>query len=543
MNTKTLDGSRFNELLFAGAAVLEANRETVNNLNVFPVPDGDTGTNMSMTISGLSAMGTQNSSSSIADVSALAARNMMRAARGNSGVILSLFFRGVAKALNNHETADPLLMLNAFHEGAKSAAAAVDKPVEGTILTVMRECSAEIEPQEIDFEELFEQLYWNAEKILEKTPDMLPALRRAHVVDSGGYGFVRILEGMKAAINDEPLPEMKKTEDSIRPAANFDEFSNEDIRFAFCTECLMDLSIPLTDNKIAALKSELVEMGDSMVFTTDDEILKLHIHTNEPMTVLQLLYPLGTVRTVKIENMKHQHTGMATMSAKEGKEKKERKKYGIFTVSPGDGFTDLFKELGADIVISGGQSMNPSANDILKAIEQCPCETAIVLPNNKNIILTAKQVAEMCEDSKVLVIPTKTLPQGVSALFAYNESRSAEENREEMTDALKNVSSYSVTQAVRDAEVDGLSVRKHQYLGLCEDKVQMADDDLNSLILHLVNRIPDCEVMTVYYGKGVKKSAAEDMLEEIVSAIGDRVDDISLVYGGQPLYPYIISAE
>ena len=544
MGTMTLDGAHFQSILLSGIAVLETNKDVVNNLNVFPVPDGDTGTNMCMTAS---AAVPQAATASIADMSVVDARSMMRAARGNSGVILSLFFRGLAKAFAGHDSADPELFLEAMREGARSAAAAVENPVEGTILTVMRECATDIDARGLDFEGLFDLMYKKSEMILERTPEMLPALRRARVVDSGGYGFVRILEGMRAAVMGKEVPRVAVDTQPIKSAADFDMFDEEEIKFSFCTECLVDLDAEVPENILRDLKAKLGSMGDSMVLTTDEEIFKIHIHTNEPLKVLGMIFPLGIVRTSKIENMKLQHTGLVTGTPSEHhhevKEEQPKKKYGIFAVSPGDGFSDLFKELGADAIISGGQSMNPSANDILKAIEAYPCENAIILPNNSNIILTANQTAEMSEDTRVLVIPTKTMPQGVSALFAYNESRTPEENLEEMSDSEKTVSSYSITQAVRDAEIDGINIKKHQYLGIGEGKIITADDDISVAVTELVAKIDPCDLMTVYYGKGVKEQTAEKMIEEITAAAGDKIGEITLVYGGQPLYPYIISAE
>ena len=543
MNTTMLDGTNFRQLLLSGAAVLEREREVVNNLNVFPVPDGDTGTNMSMTINAVNS-DYHAGETSIAAYSAAVARDMMRAARGNSGVILSLFFRGMARAFEGHDAADPRLMLRAVREGAKSAASAVDRPVEGTILTVMRECAADEETEAASsFETLFDALYEKAEIVLQQTPEMLPALRRAHVVDSGGYGFVRILEGMKRAIHHEEIAvssesDAEQEKQPLRQAADFEAFSEEEIRFAFCTECLLDLKGELSADELNRIKTKLSAIGDSIVLTADEEVLKVHIHTNQPLTVLNLLYPLGTLRTSKVENMKLQHNGLAVSSGK----LRERKKCSVFAVSPGDGFTDLFKELGADMVISGGQSMNPSADDLMKAIEECPCETAIILPNNSNIIMTANQVRELLTDTHVIVIPTKTLPQGVSAMFAYNESRTPEENQMEMTETFARVATFSVTRAVRDAEVDGISVRAQQFLGLAEGTVIAAEDTMENAISALIPEIPACEVVTLYYGKGIR----EDEAERISLLLTDVLDDcaeVSVAYGGQPLYPYILSAE
>lgn len=544
-----INGTIYGELLRMGAACLMAHRETVNGLNVFPVPDGDTGTNMSMTMEGIKPASLELPT--LSAVSASAARDMMRAARGNSGVILSLFFRGMAKVMDGREEADTALLLAAVQEGARSAAAAVEKPVEGTILTVMRECAAGIEaPATVP--ELLTLLYERAEEVLKRTPDMLPALKRARVVDSGGFGFVRILEGMKAYACGEELPEAVTAavnNAAQRAAADFEIFDEAEIKFSFCTECLIDTDSSFSEATVSELRARLSPMGDSMVLTWDGEMLKVHIHTNEPLTVLGMLYSCGTPRTSKVENMKIQHSGLVTapsgdaVSEDDAAEAQPRKKYGIFAVSPGDGFNDVFKGLGTDVIISGGQSMNPSADDILKAIESCPCENAIVLTNNGNIILAAEQAAKLAQGTEVVVLPTRTLPQGISALFAFNESRSPEENAAEMRDAIGNVASFSVTRAVRDADVDGLAIKKHQYLGLAEGKVKLANDTISGMAEGLAELIPECDCLTVYYGKGVKEAEAQQVLDLICARIGDRAGDASLVYGGQPVYSYVIAAD
>lgn len=542
-----MNGTRYGELVRIGAACLLAHRDTVNGLNVFPVPDGDTGTNMSMTMEGIKPASL--ALPTLSEIAASAARDMMRAARGNSGVILSLFFRGVAKVFDGHDEADTALMLDAVREGARSAAAAVDKPVEGTILTVMRECASGIENVPSDFGELLDLLYRNAEEVLKRTPDMLPALKRAHVVDSGGFGFVRILEGMRAVARGEKLSEATASSAAalnaaVGASADFDIFDDAEIKFSFCTECLVDTDSSFDESGVQSLRSRLSPLGDSMVLTWDGEMLKVHIHTNEPLTVLSMLYEVGTLRTSKIENMKVQHSGLVTSSAEAAPVyETERKKYGVFAVSPGKGFDDVFKGLGADVVISGGQSMNPSADDILKAIESCPCEYAIVLPNNGNIILAAEQAATLAHNTVVAVIPTRSLPQGVSALFAFNESREPDENVSEMRTAIGSVASFSVTRAVRDADVGGLFVRKHQFIGLAEGKVKLADDTLEGLLHKLAGLIPECENLTLYYGRGIKEAEADEMVDIISSVLGDRAGDVSAVYGGQPVYCCIIAAE
>ncbi len=541
MNTTTIDGLEWRRLVMSGAAVLKSNCDVVNNLNVFPVPDGDTGTNMSMTMTGVLA-GNHAGVTSVASYSAAIAKDMMRAARGNSGVILSLFFRGMARAFDGHDTITPSILLDAVRQGAKAAAAAVEKPVEGTILTVMRECAVNINiSDDTHFENLIDDLHSNAEAVLAKTPEMLPALRRARVVDSGGYGFCRILEGMKRAILGEQVQDTAPAEVEVNQAASFEAFSTDEITFAFCTECLVDLHRELSDKTVSKLKKTLSAMGDSMVFTYDEEILKLHIHTDEPLKVLAMIFPLGALRASKIENMKLQHTGLI-QAAEQAPVSIPKKPYGIFAVSPGDGFSDVFKELGADGIIAGGQSMNPSAEDILDAMRQCPCETAIVLPNNGNIIMAARQAAELMEDTRVIVIPTKTLPQGISALFAFNETRSPDENTEEMTEAAHAVTTLSFTRAVRDAEVDGKTVKARQFLGLQDGKVKSAEDCIEDAVTSMIPLVSDRELITLYYGQGVKEDTAEAVEQLLADTLGNSAE-VSMVYGGQPLYPFIISAE
>lgn len=541
MNTTTIDGLEWRRLVMSGAAVLKSNCDVVNNLNVFPVPDGDTGTNMSMTMTGVLA-GNHAGVASVASYSAAIAKDMMRAARGNSGVILSLFFRGMARAFDGHDTITPSILLDAVRQGAKAAAAAVEKPVEGTILTVMRECAANISvSDDTHFENLLDDLHASAEVVLAKTPEMLPALRRARVVDSGGYGFCRILEGMKRAIRGEQIQDTSPAEVEVNQAASFEAFSTDEITFAFCTECLVDLHRELSDKTVSKLKKALSAMGDSMVFTYDEEILKLHIHTDEPLKVLAMIFPLGALRASKIENMKLQHTGLI-QAAEEKPVAIPKKPYGIFAVSPGDGFSDVFKELGADGIIAGGQSMNPSAEDILDAMRQCPCETAIVLPNNSNIIMAARQAAELMDDTRVIVIPTKTLPQGISALFAFNENRTPDENAEEMSEAASAVTTLSFTRAVRDAEVDGKTVKARQFLGLQDGKVKSAEDCIEDAVTSMIPLVSDRELITLYYGQGVKEDTAEAVEQLLADTLGNSAE-VSMVYGGQPLYPFIISAE
>ncbi len=547
--TATIDGARYLEMLRGGAANLEINREATNSLNVFPVPDGDTGTNMSMTIGSVAQLG----EGTLPEVATAAAKSMMRAARGNSGVILSLFFRGMAKTLASTESADAKLLTAAFREGAKSAAAAVANPVEGTILTVMRECCSKDAGTD-DIVELFDFFYNEAERILAKTPEMLPVLRRAKVVDSGGYGFVRILDGMRRTLHGEELSEAASVPEPVATniAADFSEFDDSEITFGFETLCLFDRDPAVTEEQIHELHDYLTTVGDSIVMTYDDEIFKLHVHSNEPIEVLCRALFIGTLRDAKIENLRLQHSGLVGGGSNgqekdefeelhELEERPEKKPYGIFAVASGDGMSDLFHELGADAVISGGQSMNPSTDDILRAIRSTPCETAVILPNNKNIILAAKQAADILDDTDVIVIETTTVPEGVSALMAFNSSRSPADNKECMSDAMKSVTTLSVTRAVRDADIDGLAVKRKQYIGLVGGQLKYANDDIFDCVRDMVSAFPDTELCTVYFGSDAKNSEAAKITSLITETLPDC--EVVSIRGNQPVYPYIISLE
>lgn len=548
MRTVKLDGTTYCQWIAAGAGALAAKRDCVNNMNVFPVPDGDTGTNMGMTIGAISSvMPDEHLGRAAAEV----ARAMMRAARGNSGVILSLFFRGMAKALEGREDADPATLLEAMRAGARAAENSVEHPVEGTILTVMRECSA-ADDDTSAFETLFDGLYERAKETLAHTPEMLPVLRKANVVDAGGFGFVCMLDGMRAAAQGETLTLTEDVKEMSRPATAFEAFSGEEIRYTFCTECLLDLTAQLPDRLIAELRKKLSAIGDSIVLTADEEMLKVHVHTDEPLQVLGMLFPLGTVRASKVENMRLQHSDLtgsaAPVSAPTVRTEEtapatsRRKKYGVFAVSPGEGFSTVFYDLGADGVVAGGQSMNPSAEDLLRQMETCPCECAILLPNNSNIVMTANQAAEFCPDCHVVVIPTKTVPQGLSALLAFDPSATPEENEKAMKDAANGVTTYSLTRAVRDAELDGLEVKEGQYLGLCDGKLCAAEEDVCEATRKLCTQAPDCSAVTMYCGEGVAPEEAERMEGLLREIFGDRAD-VCRADGGQPLYPYIISVE
>lgn len=591
---QTINGIQFYEMLMSGAGAMEEDRDRINDLNVFPVPDGDTGSNMTTTVLAVRQI---TADASLASTSAMAARQMMRSARGNSGVILSLFFRGMARSFVDCSEADAKQITAAFREGAKQAASAVDKPVEGTILTVMRDCVAEDAPdaeQSGDIAVLFTAILHRAEEILAQTPEMLPALKRAKVVDSGGAGFVSILAGMTAALTgtartqttDAGIKPQTTDAPADSPAAAPDEnaaAADGEIRYGFCTECLLDLDGEIPQDRLAAIREILQGMGDSMVLTADEDLFKVHIHTNEPMHVLEMLLPLGTLRASKIENMRLQHDGVvqkaAAKSAESAQEPSDgtkssliegvkntlrevreplegavskllrtvkpeeepRRPYAVIAAADGDGFSDLFREMGAAAVVP----LNPSPADFLRAIRENPADTTILLPNNKNALLAAKQAAEMARDADsaavVEILPTRHMPQGISALFAFHESRTPAENLENMRAAVGEVTTLAFTVAARDAESDGVSVHARDIIGLSNGVIRVASRSLSEAVAALLPTIADCATVSVYYGKGLKKSAAEELFGEIEAALPDA--DVTEVDGGQGVYSLIVSGE
>lgn len=590
---QTINGIQFYEMLMSGAGAMEEDRDWINDLNVFPVPDGDTGSNMTTTVLAVRQI---TADASIAQTSAMAARQMMRNARGNSGVILSLFFRGMARSFVDCSEADAKQITAAFREGAKQAASAVDKPVEGTILTVMRDCvneeSTDAAP-ESDIANLFQSILRRAEEILAQTPEMLPALKRAKVVDSGGAGFVSILAGMTAALTGTARTAAEPRHDTAQipaspasPAPTDETDTDEEIRFGFCTECLLDLDGEIPPEKLAAIRETLQGMGDSMVLTADEDLFKVHIHTNEPMRVLEMLLPLGTLRTSKIENMRLQHDGVVKKAAGKAaaapdnasadgtkssllegvkntlrevkepiegavnkllrtvlpaEEEEPHRPYAVIAAADGDGFTDLFREMGACAVVP----INPSPADFLRAIRENPADTTILLPNNKNAILAAKQAAEMARDAEIAatveVLPTRHMPQGISALFAFHESRTPAENLENMRAAVAEVTTLAFTVAARDAEADGVSVRARDIIGLANGTIRVSAQSLSEAVAALLPTIADCATVSVYYGKGLKKSTAAEIFDEIEAALPDA--DVTEVDGGQGVYGLIVSGE
>ena len=547
---KTIDGKLFGTMVVSGANMLENEKETINALNVFPVPDGDTGSNMGMTIGAVRdkadtlAEGVGECAHQIADI-------MLMAARGNSGVILSLFFKGFGKALKNRKEADSAAIAKAFQGGVDSAYSAVMKPQEGTILTVMRvsaEKGAEKAAEEFkdDPVALLSYMQEVAVDTLNKTPEMLPVLKQANVVDAGGAGFVSILNGMIAALGGN-FVELTGEVTSTSSEANFADFNTEDIKFAYCTECIVSKADAFKGPGTAgAFRTFLAGLGDSLVFVDDDNIIKIHVHTNDPGFVLTKAVTYGSLLTVKIENMKNQHTSLSrdTMPADINVEAEPQplKKYGFVSVANGEGIADTFRDLGADEIVYGGQTMNPSLESILRTINYTPAKNVFVLPNNSNIYLTAVQAAKSVKDKKVHVLPTKTIPQGVSAMLAFDSTIGAKRNLESMQSAIDHVRSLAVTYAVHDAEIDGLSIHKDQTLGLIDGKVKLTAESEMECLEKMGELMIESEYITIFYGNSVTEEQAAEAEKVVRKAVKDRAE-IVMIPGKQPVYSYIISCE
>ena len=540
---QTINGADFRRLVISAAAGIEINKQKLNDLNVFPVPDGDTGTNMSMTINAAASDLRKLEDPSLEQAGKAAASAMLRGARGNSGVILSLLMRGISRKLKDTDICDGVLWAAALQEGVDAAYKAVMKPAEGTILTVARLAAAKATQaaQENNyFEYVHEAAIAEAKIALAGTTDMNPVLKKAGVVDAGGKGWLVALESMLLALRGEDLvaPEGDGTE--VRESANFDDFDTEDITFTYCTEFIISRENDLDPEK---LRDFLSSLGDSLVLVDDDEIIKVHVHTNDPGKALHEAMDYGSFVTVKIENMRLQHTEkVMTENEKAPKIAEPEKALGVVSVCAGDGLADVFLNLGVDQIISGGQTMNPSTQDILEAVNKVPAETVFVLPNNKNIIMAAEQV-DALTPKKVVVIPSKTVPQGITAMLSFNPDGSEEENVEALTEALDTVDTMQITYAARNSDFDGYDIHEGDYLALFGKALFGTSKDIRVLLRSLAEKVRDDgkEFVTIYYGADVKEKHAQkaaDIFAEICTGA-----DVNLINGGQPVYYYLISAE
>ena len=541
---QTINGTDFRRLAISAAAAVEIHKQQLNELNVFPVPDGDTGTNMSMTINAAAADLRKLEDPSLEKASAVTASAMLRGARGNSGVILSLLLRGISRKLKGAQNCDGVLWAMALQEGVDAAYKAVMKPAEGTILTVARLAAAAAtnaakENNHIEFVQI---AAIDAAKIaLADTVNQNPVLKKAGVVDAGGQGWVFILEAMLSSLQGEDVvvPEGLAA-DEPREQANFSDFDTEDITFTYCTEFIIDRE---NDKDPEALRAFLDSLGDSLVLVDDDEIIKVHVHTNDPGKALHEAMDYGSFITVKIENMRLQHTEKVMSEAeKSPKIAAPEKPFGVVSVCAGDGLADVFMNLGVDGIISGGQTMNPSTQDILEAVNKVPAETVYVLPNNKNIIMAAEQV-DALTPKHVVVIPSKTVPQGITAMLSFNPEGEEAENTEALNEALGTVDTMQITYAARNSDFDGHDIHEGDYLAMYGSGLFGTNKDIKVLLKALAEKVQQeqKEYITIYYGEDIQEKHAQkaaDLFQEICPDA-----DVNLIRGGQPVYYYLISAE
>ncbi len=544
---KEISAGTFALMIKSGSNNLSNNKAKVDALNVFPVPDGDTGTNMSLTFKN-AAKNIPYDSSSADEVARAAASFTLRGARGNSGVILSQIFRGIATAMKGKESFNRFDFAAALKEGELSAYRAVMKPTEGTILTVIRACAdgAREAENEEDFTAFLKEIVAKGNKTLEETTNMLPALRQAGVVDAGGQGLMFIFGGMLSYLETGEIVASDEKEEASGEKSAQSKIDASDIKFTYCTEFIVEKSSPAI--KSDKMKSAISKIGDCMVVIDDDDIIKVHIHTNNPGFVLEHAVRLGELSTVKIENMKLQHSNIVNKEEAKPEEKKEEAKpavpasrNAVIAVGAGAGVEGLFSDLGAR-VISGGQTMNPSTEDILSAVDAVNAENIIILPNNKNIIMSADQAAEI-SDKNIFVVPTKSIPEGISALVAFEPQASGGENAQNMKNAASKVKTGLITHAVRDTAVDGKEIHTDDILGLSGGKIVSVGNEVNKIAEDIIKSVADeeSELITVIYGEDVKEEEAEELRAFAEEEFPDA--DVSLYNGGQPVYSYILSAE
>lgn len=541
---QTINGAELRRMIISAAASIEIHKQALNELNVFPVPDGDTGTNMSMTINSAAADLRKAEDPELYAASKIAASAMLRGARGNSGVILSLLMRGISKTLKGHEVCDGVLWANALQGGVDAAYKAVMKPAEGTILTVARLAAAKAAEaaQENNFIEFVQAAAIEEAKVaLANTVNQNPVLKKAGVVDAGGKGWLLALEAMMCALKGEDVaaPEGGAASE-VKEQADFSDFNTEDITFTYCTEFIISRE---NQNDPEKLREFLSSIGDSLVLVDDDEIIKVHVHTNDPGRALHEAIEYGSFVTVKVENMRLQHTEKV-MSEKELAPKiaEPAKPIGVVSVCAGDGLADVFTNLGADAIISGGQTMNPSTQDILEAVNKVPAETVFVLPNNKNIIMAAQQV-DALTPKNVVVIPSKTVPQGVTAMLNFDPEGTVEANTEAMTAALTTVETMQITYAARNSDFDGYDIHEGDYLAMVGSSLFGTSQDINVLLRSLAEKVRDegKEYVTIYYGCDTKEKYAQKTADLFADICPQA--EVNLINGGQPVYYYLISAE
>ncbi|MBQ7347131.1 MAG: DAK2 domain-containing protein [Clostridia bacterium] len=549
-----IDGQTLCDMVISAANALDNNKVTINNMNVFPVPDGDTGINMTLTMASVRTLSSFDGT--VGDCAEKIANMVLRSARGNSGAILSLFFRGIAKSLKGLETATASDIALALKRGTDEAYKAVMKPTEGTILTVMRVCSEKAVERvnkgryKDDPAGLFGYVLKTGERTLAKTPDLLPVLKEANVVDAGGYGFLFLISGMLAALKFNPVV-AKETTVAVENQATFADFDTDSIVFAYCTECIVGKKPQYRGEGTATDFHDLVcGIGDSVVFIDAEDIIKLHVHTNHPGQVIEKALEYGELEMLKVENMRLQHsnlvenesTGGTTESAPAATAAKIEKEFGFVSICMGEGIRDTFTDLGVDVTVYGGQTMNPSTQDIIDGVDRTPAKYVYVLPNNKNIQMVAAQAAEMVSDKKVIVLPTKSVPQGISAMIGFNPDADEPTNTAQMTEAIGTVRTAQVTYAVRDTSIEGIKISSGQTMALVDGKIICSSDNNADCLAAIGESFADASYVTVFYGEEISEECAEKAVAILREKLGAGTD-IVCIAGGQPIYDYIISAE
>jgi len=552
-------------MFLAGAKNLDSKKDWINELNVFPVPDGDTGTNMTMTIMSAAKEVSSLTEPTMAELAKAISSGSLRGARGNSGVILSQLFRGFCKVIKEYDEIDVTILCEACQKAVETAYKAVMKPKEGTILTVAKgaaEKALELSDDTEDVVTFVEEVIKQAEYVLDQTPEMLPVLKQAGVVDSGGQGLVQVLKGAYDALIGKEIDYTIEGAPTGAAPAKISAETEAEIKFGYCTEFIIVLNAPMSDNEEHAYKAFLESIGDSIVVVADDEIVKTHVHTNDPGLALQKALTFGSLSKIKIDNMREEHQEKLIKDSQKlaAQQKAEEEAYeaaqadektnnmpakemGFVSVSIGEGMNEVFRGLGVDYLIEGGQTMNPSTEDMLNAIEHVNAKTVFILPNNKNIIMAANQAVDLVEDKQIIVIPTKTIPQGITALVNYIPDHSAEENKEQMMAEIENVKTGQVTYAVRDTEIDGKTIKQNDFMGIGDKSILSVGTDLRATTLEMVDAMvdEDSAIVSIYFGS----DSDEDSANELATAIEEKYPDVEVEVndGGQPIYYYVISVE
>ena len=565
MEITSINSKLLARMFLAGAKNLDSKKDWINELNVFPVPDGDTGTNMTMTIMSAAKEVSSLTNPTMAELAKAISSGSLRGARGNSGVILSQLFRGFCKVIKEYNEIDVTILCEACQKAVETAYKAVMKPKEGTILTVAKgaaEKALELSDETEDVVTFVEEVIKQAEYVLDQTPEMLPVLKQAGVVDSGGQGLVQVLKGAYDALIGKEIDYTIEGAPTGAAPAKISAETEAEIKFGYCTEFIIVLNAPMSDNEEHAYKAFLESIGDSIVVVADDEIVKTHVHTNDPGLALQKALTFGSLSKIKIDNMREEHQEKLIKDSQKlaAQQKAEEEAYeaaqadekisnmpakemGFVSVSIGEGMNEVFRGLGVDYLIEGGQTMNPSTEDMLNAIEHVNAKTVFILPNNKNIIMAANQAVDLVEDKQIIVIPTKTIPQGITALVNYIPDHSAEENKEQMIAEIENVKTGQVTYAVRDTEIDGKTIKQNDFMGIGDKSILSVGTDLRATTLEMVDAMvdEDSAIVSIYFGS----DSDEDSANELAAAIEEKYPDVEVEVndGGQPIYYYVISVE